>query len=314
MKSLPTHPLQSPEWGAFRQEWGNQVVRIDDYQITLHKLPGLPFKIGAFIKGPIPDKQMITSLAALAKKERLIFIKLEPHVKKVDGKAAIALLKSAGAVRGKTLFTPETFWIDLSETEEELMKSFHPKTRYNIRLAERKGVTVQEDNSQKAFEKYWKLTKETTKRQGFFAHTKHYHELLWKHLHINLVSEGKQPIARILTAKLKNEVLTTWMLFVYNNILYYPYGASSDTQKQVMAPNLMMWEAIRYGRANECSTFDLWGREPGKGFTKFKEGYNPEVVEFIGTWDIVYSPLYWPYRAAEWLRWKILRLKAKLKK
>lgn len=75
----------------------------------------------------------------------------------------------------------------------------------------------------------------------------------------------------------------------------------------------MMWEAIRLGRSLGLKTFDLWGREEGKGFTRFKEGYNPKVIEFIGSWDLVINkPLYYLYRIAEGLRWKFLRLKARL--
>ena len=75
-----------------------------------------------------------------------------------------------------------------------------------------------------------------------------------------------------------------------------------------------MWEAIRFGKSLGLKTFDLWGREEGKGFTKFKEGYNPKVVEFLGSWDLITSPLYWPYRFAEFLRWTVLRLKSKFTK
>ena len=115
-----------------------------------------------------------------------------------------------------------------------------------------------------------------------------------------------------MTAKYKKEIITTWIVFVWQEFLYYPYGASSDKHKNVMANNLMMWEAIRYGKRLGLKTFDLWGREPGKGFTKFKEGYNPQVVEFLGTWDVVTSPLYYPYKAAEFVRWSILRGRTKL--
>ena len=75
-----------------------------------------------------------------------------------------------------------------------------------------------------------------------------------------------------------------------------------------MANNLMMWEAIKLGKKLNLKTFDLWGREEGKGFTKFKEGYNPKVVTFIGTWDLVINkPIYCLYRLTENLRWFLLR-------
>ncbi len=303
LNKVATHPLQTWEWGEFRKKWGNEVVRFPFGQITVHALPFLGYKVAIFDRGGAPTKEMLNELSKYAKENKIIFIKLEPNISK--DKKAEQLLKNSGAVRGKTLFTPTTFVIDLSLSEEQLISSFHPKTRYNIRLAEKKGVVVVEDNSDQAFETYWSLTEATTKRQGFYAHTKRYHELMWQELR-------KAKIAHLLTAKYENKTLAAWILFVWKDTLYYPYGASADIHKNLMAPNLMMWEAIRFGKRNKLTSFDLWGREPGKGFTKFKEGYNPKVFEFIGTWDLICSPLYWPFRAADWLRWKALKLKAKV--
>ena len=128
---------------------------------------------------------------------------------------------------------------------------------------------------------------------------------MWKHL--------KDKVANILVATYKNEVVSTWILFNNNKFLYYPYGASTDKYKEVMANNLMMWEAIKFGKQLGLTTFDLWGREEGKGFTKFKEGYNPRVVKFIGSWDVIINkPIYYLYRIAEKVRWLVLRIKAKL--
>jgi lipid II:glycine glycyltransferase (peptidoglycan interpeptide bridge formation enzyme) len=217
----------------------------------------------------------------------------------------VTLLKSVGSVPGKTLFTPTTFWIDLSPSEDELMKSFSSKTRYNIRLAERNEVRVQEDNSDKAFERYLELTKETVTRQGFFAHTEKYHRLMWSIL-------NNAGIAHLMTAIYQGQIITTWILFKWKDFLYYPYGASTEEHKNVMANNLMMWEAIKFGKKNNLTTFDLWGREEGKGFTKFKEGYNPKIVEFLGTWDLVINkPVYKLYRVMEKVRWFTLKKFAK---
>lgn len=302
------HPLQSKEWGEFRKEWGNEVEWTKHGLLTLHKIPFTKYKVGMFIKGPKPTQEMLDDLKKLANEKNLIFIKLEPNIPvSINSQPQLTnLLTKNGAVKGKTLFTPTTFWIDLTKSEEELSKSFSSKTRYNIRLAQKHGLTVSEDNSDKAFEKYLKLTRETVERQGFYAHTEKYHRLMWKILRpVN--------IAHLLVAKHKGEIITTWILFVYNGFLYYPYGASTEKYKNLMANNLMMWEAIRFGKKLGLKTFDLWGREPGKGFTKFKEGYNPQVVEFLGTWDLVINkPVYTIYRQAEKIRWLILRLKTKL--
>jgi len=304
------HPLQSWEWSQFRTESGNEIAFTKYGLITIHKIPFLPFGVGAFLKGSKPTKDMFADLKKLAKENKLIFIKLEPNFvpKDEDDKNQIVrLLRSEDCVPGKRLFTPTTFYIDLTKSEEELLKSFHSKTRYNIKLAQKNGVAVVEDNSEKAFQKYIELTRETVERQGFYAHTEKYHKLMWKHL-------KAAGIAHLLTARYKGKIITTWIVFVWKGFLYYPYGASTEKYKNVMANNLMMWEAIRFGKKLGLKTFDLWGREEGKGFTKFKEGYNPKVVEFLGSWDLVTSPIYWPYRFAEYLRWLILRTKSKFTK
>ncbi len=298
-----THPLQTLGWEEFRNKWGNVTVRVDGNLLTLHKIPFLNKKIAIFEKGPAPTPKMLDALKNFGKKNNLIFIKLEPNIEKKPDLEK--LLRAEGAVPGKTLFTPTTFQIDLTKSEDELLKSFGSKTRYNIRLAERKGVTVTDDNSDIAFEKYLELTKETTQRDKFFAHSAKYHRLMWDVL-------SKEGVAYLLTAKYNNEILVTWIVFLKDEVLYYPYGASTHSHKEVMAPNLMMWEAIKFGKKMGAKSFDLWGREVGKGFTKFKEGYNPKVVEFLGTWDLVIdNNSYYLYRLMETVRWPILRLKSK---
>lgn len=312
LDKIATHPLQSSAWAEFRRAWGNEVVETKFGLITVHPIPFTKFKVGMFIKGPVPTRTMLKELRIMGKQKNIIFIKLEPNVEKNN--SISQLLKKSGAVPGKTLFTPTTFWIDLTPTEEELMKSFSGKTRYNIRYAQRQGVTVVEDNSDAAFKRYLELTKETVERQGFYAHSKKYHQLMWDYLGERQEVKGER-IAHLLTARYKNEIITTWILFTWKDFLYYPYGASTEKHKNVMANNLMMWEAIRFGKKLGLKTFDLWGREEGKGFTKFKEGYNPKVVDFLGTWDLVINPAaYRIYRLAEKIRWPLLRLKSKLTK
>ena len=300
------HPLQSWEWGEFREVWGNKVVRLSNFQVIFSKVPFTPLTIGTVIRGPIPTRTMVNELRIMGKKHNAIFIKLEPNV--LYNEKLEKEIKSFGLIKGRRLFTPTSFRIDLTKGEDELLKSFHPKTRYNIRLAQRQGVEVVEDNSDKAFEKYLELTNETSKRQGFYAHTEKYHRLMWRILRLDMSRSGRESIAHLLVAKYKNAIVSAWILFAFKDFLYYPYGASTEKYKGVMANNLMMWEAIKLGKKLGLTTFDLWGREEGKGFTKFKEGYNPRVVTFIGTWDLPTSILYWPYRLAEEIRWKILKL------
>ena len=299
------HPLQTEEWSEFRKEWGNEIEFVNNNLVIFSKIPYTKFTIGTCLKCGSITGSHLAMAREIGKKHNAIFIKFEPSYAKTSERQT--KLKSFGLAEGKTLFTPTTFWIDLTPSEDELMKSFSSKTRYNIRLAQKHGVKIQIDNSDEAFEKYLELTAETNKRQGFYSHTPKYHELMWKHL--------KGNIANLLVAKYKGQIISTWILFNNDEFLYYPYGASTDKHKEVMANNLMMWEAIKFGKSKNLKTFDLWGREEGKGFTKFKEGYNPRVVEFLGSWDLIINkPLYYTYRFAEKLRWFLLRIKGKFNK
>ena len=315
------HPTQSWEWGEFRKKEGHQVIRLgffekkkikEVFQLTLHRIPKTRFYIGYLPKCPLPSQQLISKLKEIGNKNRVVFIKIEPHIETSPEK--VKLLKNLGLIKVKDFFAKYTSIINLSLTEEELIKSFKPKTRYNIRLAKKHGVVVKEDNSSKAFDNYLKLTLETTKRQGFYAHGPRYHELQWKTL-------NPSGISHLLIAKYKGKTLASFILFVFNKVLYYPYGASSREHKEVMAPTLLMWEAIRFGKKMGCKNFDLWGNadpnpspdHPYYGFHKFKEGFSPKFVEFVGTYDLIINPfLYRIYRIMDKIRWKILQLKAKL--
>ncbi|MDO8452352.1 MAG: peptidoglycan bridge formation glycyltransferase FemA/FemB family protein [bacterium] len=312
---LASHPVQSWEWGEFRRKTGNEVLRIGVYegdslkevhQLTVHPIPHSRLKLAVLLKGPFPSAQTLKLLKVFAKEQNLLFIRMEPlEAVSVKGQGE-SELKKLGLVPGKRFFTPSTFVVDLDKTEEELLANMHPKTRYNIRVAEKHGVEVKEETSEKAFNEYLKLTAETTRRQGFYAHGSAYHKLMWEALH-------PAGIAHLLVARYQNEPLITWLLFAWKDTLYYPYGASSETNRNVMASYKMMWEAIKFGKNLGLKKFDLWGREEGKGFSKFKEGFSPEVVEFIGTWDLVVNnTVYRAYRIAEELRWKLLKIKAKL--
>lgn len=159
LDKIATHPLQTSAWAEFRKAWGNEIIETEFGLITVHCLPFTDYKIGIFEKGPEPSQKMLNELRLIGRKNHLVFIKLEPNVGwefpisnyqfPIKSKL-INLLKQNGAVQGRRLFTPTTFQIDLTLSEEDLMKSFSSKTRYNIRLAIKNGVTVKEDNSDAA--------------------------------------------------------------------------------------------------------------------------------------------------------------------
>ena len=313
-----SHPLQSEAWGQFRSEMGIDVVRIRplgpelvEGQLTFHNIPFLPFTIGYFPKGPLPTQSMIEELTKIGKQKRAIFIQLEPNVETSSQQSAVS---SQLQPAHHPLFTKYTFVLDLTKSEEELLQSMHPKTRYNLKVAQKHGVVIAEDNSPEAFEAYLKLSQETTARQGFYAHDQLYHRRMWATLR---KSSGQAlPIAHLWTATLGGQVLAAWIIFVWEKTLYYPYGASSREHRETMAPTLLLWEIVRWGKLHGYQSFDLWGalgpvpneHDPWFGFHRFKQGFAPQLVEFLGSFDLVLHPwLYRLYTIADAVRWWMLK-------
>lgn len=330
-----SHPLQSYEWGEFRKKTNVEIIRkgvfendklIHPVQVTIHPLPKVNLTVGYFPKGKMPDENQIKVLKEIGKEYNCIMIKMEPNVgakvkenmpKTTAFESIDEFLQDHGCVKGRRIFTKYTFELDLTKNEEELMALMKSKTRYNVGLAKRKGVKVVVDNSENNFKWFLKLLFENTiSRQGFYAHNADYFKKMWSIL-------KPAGMAYLLRAEYKNEVLAVFMVFVFNKTIYYPYGASIRKHKKLMAPNLLMWELIRFGKKLNCEKLDMWGAlgpKPNKkdgwyGFHRFKQGYGGDLVEFIGSYDLVINPKVYPvYKLADKIRWMILNSKASLKK
>lgn len=323
------HPIQSWAWGDFKKSFGAKVERlgvfknnklIDGIQIVFSKLPKVNMTVGYAGRCSLKYKELIPTMKEIAKKHKAIFIKTEPNVfRNVDIETGVTenneqfenlkkFLLENGGISGKSLFTVYDFHLDLQPSEETLMKNFHSKTRYNTRLAKRRGVKVLPNPTKEGMKNYIRLMKETTARQGFFNHNETYF--------LRLLEYFPEDRITVLEAHYEEQILTAWVLFKFNGKLYYPYGASSNEHRNVMPNNLVMWTAIKYGKEHNCMNFDLWGclgpkpdeNDSWFGFHKFKAGYNPQLVEYVGTYDFVYKPLlYKMFNFANSIRWKILR-------
>ena len=319
------HPLQTWEWGDFRKDTGvmfERVARFEGkklaktFQITFHKVPHLSNTVGYFPKGEKMDEVDLATLRELGKRHKAIFIKMEPDISTPPKKSEDIheyrdfLLKN-GCKVGRSQFTPHSFILDLTKSEEDLLKHMKSKTRYNIRIAQKNGVEITEDSTEQGLEDYLRLLKETTSRQKFYAHTEQYQRKMWKHMSV----KGK---ARIMKATYQGQVLTAWVIFVHNDTLYYPYGASSRDHKKVMASNLLMWEVIRFGKEMGLKKFDMWGslgpdpdiNDPWFGFHRFKAGYGGDLAEFVGTYDLVLDETkYKLFKFMDKWRWRYLRFR-----
>ncbi len=323
------HPLQSWEWGEFRKQTGLQVERIGFFdqgklkrgiQATFHKVPVLGGTVGYVPRADMPDEEQLAAIKQMGKQYGSLFVKIEPNVSEKVGAPSghekiVAFLAENDAQPGRPLFTQYSFQLDLTQSEEKIQEKLHTKTRYNIGVAQKHGVQIIEQTSEEGMEEYIKILDETTKRQGFFAHTPSYFRTMWKVV-------GNSGMLRIFQAVYQGKVLASWIMFVFNDVLYYPYGASRSEHREVMASNLMMWEMIRFGKAQGCRLFDMWGslgpepnpKDPWFGFHRFKKGYGGDLVKFLGTFDVILNPpLYKLFRLAENVRWKWLRLMARLR-
>src|SRR3989344_5742249 len=317
---LVTHVIQSWEWGEFRKKMGTDLVRLGEYsgnklkaayQLTFHPVPFFKnITIGYFPKGPMPTKSMVNALVDLGAQKKAAFIKIEPNIIYDRKTTNDERLTRLGLIRStKSLFTKYNFLIDLTKTEGQLLLAMHPKTRYNIRLAQKKGVKVYDSTADRDFQIYLKLYFETTKRQKYFGHSPQYHQKVWETL-------KPAKMARVLIVEYQKKPLVAWMLLNFGDTLYYPYGGSSLEHKEVMASNLVAWETIRLGKRLNFKTFDMWGAlppdadktDPWYGFHRFKEGYGGNHVEYIGTYDLVLRPrLYTALNLADKLRWVYLK-------
>ncbi len=271
-------------------------------------------------KGPLLDwsneplrRRVLDDLQSFAKKQGAIFLKVDPDVvlgKGIPG-AEDAVEESRGAIvqeelarRGWVYSSDQiqfrnTVLIDLVPTEEEMLARMKQKTRYNIRLAEKKGVSVR-IGTEGDFPMLYKMYAETSVRDGFVIRDQDYYQTVWKTFldHSNVQD---QPSVIPLIAEVNNEPVAGLFLFMFAGRAYYVYGMSRDLHREKMPTYLLQWEAMKHARAAGCTLYDLWGA-PEKfdetdslwGVYRFKEGLGGTVLRTLGAWD--YAPNKFWYR------------------
>ncbi len=316
------HALQSWAWGEFKSRWGwtahPMALMVGDKTLAAalllkRKLPRLPFSILYVPKGPILDyndgslrRVMLTELEKLAQKERAIFIKIDPDVVKswgveeerpspVGSKFVTELKQNGWHYSDSQVQFRNTVELDLTQSEEDLMAVMKSKTRYNIRLAGRKGVVVRVGTPDD-FEMIAQLYQETAQRDGFGIRPLSYYLDAW-----NTFNEAG--MAHTLIAEYEGEPLAAVILVKLGNKAIYMYGASTNKERNRMPTYLLQWEAIRWAKAVGCDVYDFWGApddfiesDTMWGVWRFKAGFNGQVVRHIGAWDYVKRPfLYWLY-------------------
>ena len=300
--------LQSPQWGEFQKSVGNKVFRVDDVLLIKKKLPtGKSYLYAPRIQITSNKKQVINFLnkiKELAKKENCIFLRLEPiaELRITDfayRQAGYKLRKVADVQPSKTII------LDLTKNQEQFLKEMHQKTRYNIRLAEKKGVKIKESQN---IDDFWKLMKETTDRDGFRAHNKEYYERMLQidpSTPLRSAQDDKKKMnVKLYIAEYENKILVAGIFVFYGDTVTYLHGASTHDNKNVMAPYLLHWEMIKFAKKQDYKHYDFYGISEKKwpGITRFKRGFaHPgKEVDYPGAYDIIYSHFWY-------MLYKILR-------
>jgi len=303
---LPSHIVQSQEWGEVKTLLGTKSVMMKGgVRFTLHKIPILNKNFG-FCPKVNPEKIDWQEAGKIGKDNNCVCIRFDvPN--SIKGKYTSTFSKHCQK-SPKSTFAKKTVFLDITKSEEDILKNMHPKTRYNIKLAAKKGVVVKEGD-EKDLDIFLRLQRETADRQKFYIHKDSYYKTIYSQL-------LKAHLVHSLIACKDNTPLTAWLLFVYEKVIYYVYGGSSNEHKDLMPSNLIAWETIKLGKRLGCNYFDMWGiadnpdneKDPWYGFTKFKLGFGGEIIEFEDSWDLVINPVF--YRLFNFLdivRWFVLK-------
>lgn len=314
MDKLTPHICQSPEWGEFKTKMGTEAVRVGETQLTTHRLPKTPLAVG-YCPRPEPEKIDWAALYRAGREHHCVFIKIEPNALR-DSYQLPAI--SYQLLPSRPIFARQTILLDLKPEEDLILAKMHPKTRYNLHLAPRKGVGVRISDQAEDLEAFIRLQKDTAARQGFYVHPDNYYRSVFQTLHPKgmaylLIAQLPACAGRPSTNSQLPTVIAAWLLFRYGGTLYYPYGGSDYRYRNLMASSLLMWEAIKLGRRLGCTVFDMWGAcddptDPWYGFTRFKLGFGGELISFAPTMDLVINPFLYPLlTAADRWRWLILK-------
>jgi lipid II:glycine glycyltransferase (peptidoglycan interpeptide bridge formation enzyme) len=245
---------------------------------------------------------VLDALEQMARRERALFVKIDPDVAlstgapgaeqpQPAGQALAAELRRRGwiASREQIQFR-NTVRLDLRRSEAELLSAMKPKTRYNVRLAERKGVRVR-PGSTADLGLLYRLYAETSLRDGFVIRSLDYYREAWgRFMHAGL--------AQSFVAEVDAEPVGGLIAFRFGRTAWYMYGMSRESHREKMPNHLLQWHAILWARAQGCETYDFWGapdeldeRDRLWGVWKFKEGFGGQFVRGLGAWDYAPSPL-----------------------
>jgi len=300
--------LQSFEWGELKSCFGWQPIRlaIHDGQnkivagasILKREIPYIKHSILYCPRGPVVDYKnrealefLLEEIEKLADKYHAVSLKIDPDLDEND-KDVLATLKIIGFEKAHKQVQPRaTIILDLDKEPDAFLMGFEEKTRYNIRLSEKKGVIIKEDPSPKGINIFNQLYQETALRDKFLIHPLSYYQKIRE----IMFTAG---LGTNFIAYYKNQPVASVIVFCFGKKIWYMYGASSSKYRNVMPNHLLHWDVIKWAREKGFKLYDLWGipvnPKPGHplfGVYRFKKGFNGTVIKNIGAYDFPYSHL-----------------------
>jgi lipid II:glycine glycyltransferase (peptidoglycan interpeptide bridge formation enzyme) len=298
--------LQSWAWGDFQKDLDNKIYRlalVDDegqfQAVSLLIKHELHFEYSYLYcpRGPVIDINGRTDLESLFAEIKKIAAAEKSFLLRVDPPWPAGnenLLSGVGLRKGDNEVQPKcSFILDISLSEDELLKQMKPKVRYNIGLAKKHGVNVRLSREISDIESFWQLTKQTSARDGFVPHPKEHYMKMFE----RLAPEGR---ACLFLAEYNKQIVAAHLLTYFGPTCCYLHGASADLHREVMAPYLLQWAAILDAKERGMSYYDFGGvngktyfNEKWEGITRFKTGFGPEVEprEYVGSFELVLNPV-----------------------
>jgi lipid II:glycine glycyltransferase (peptidoglycan interpeptide bridge formation enzyme) len=232
-------------------------------------------------------------LDQICQERKVVFLKIEPDIWETEDQQP----PKGYRISPHSIQPPRTLLVDLEGSEDQILQRMKSKTRYNIRLAAKKGISIKKLNAVNVF---YGLLANTSDRADFGIHTLQYYQDVYD----LFKSDGQ---VQIFLAEFEGEPLASIMVFVYGKRSWYFYGASSHNHREKMPTYLIQWEAMRWAKEQGCESYDLWGvpdenlETLENGFTnrsddlwgvyRFKRGFGGDLVRNPGPWDKVYHPL-----------------------
>lgn len=299
--------LQTLQWLAFQQELGHTTWRIEDGFLNANIIRHNVRMGQNFLSIPYGPElnlehdqdgirnavaQFATRLKQLAHAQGSMFVKLEPMhdmVIELLMRNGVRLKKSSHPIQPK-----RTVVADLTLSSDELLDRLHHKHRYNISLAERKGVTVEASGDADVF---WHMLQQTAEHDNFRTHNRLYYKKLLRFFS----TEQNGLRTRLFVARVGGQPIAGVIMMEHGRTVHYLHGAMDRRHRALMAPHLMHWTLMQQYKQRGFAWYDFWGIDAEKwpGVTRFKLGFGAKVIEYPGSFDLVRKPFWrWLYNWA----------------